>query len=554
MKQSNRSQQLYLVNVSVVIMLLVLVGILAVVLPKPTVSEVEKRELAAKPQWSLRSWFSGEYAEQYDAYYADTFPQREQLVSLASKLEQMQGVHPDDVRIHPAGGNAQQSQQLPQPEPEAEQEPQQELAEEPQSPTVDYDAYSDPNAPGNGLSEQGTAGEQVGSLFLYRNMGMQIFGSSQTLSEEYARVISSYAQQLNGVQVYNLIAPTSIEFYLPEKYQGIASSERENIDFVAQQMSDKVISVDAYSQIEKNREDYLYFRTDHHWTARGAYEAYIAFCKSAGLTPVSLEEMEHQQIDGFLGTFYSQTHDSQLAQTPGFVEYFVPPVQTTTTRYQTGAPFTPIDSSIFASYATGGQNTYSVFLHGDFPLTHIQTDNRTGRKILLVKESYGNAFAPFLACNFDEVYIVDQRYFELGLVDFVKEHGITDLLFLNNIFAVNTDVRIRELSRIQNQRYQPISQQPVQQPTQQTQEIEKEAEKNGVRCSVDTRAEKIGYKIRESRLEKVPYMLVVGQKEEEEQIEEMSNQSKEQAEKQENETPSKPSKTEDPPRRLGHRE
>ena len=59
MKQSNRSQQLYLVNVSVVIMLLVLVGIMAVVLPKPTVSEVEKRELAAKPQWSLRSWFSG---------------------------------------------------------------------------------------------------------------------------------------------------------------------------------------------------------------------------------------------------------------------------------------------------------------------------------------------------------------------------------------------------------------------------------------------------------------------------------------------------------------
>ena len=55
--------------------------------------------------------------------------------------------------------------------------------------------------------------------------------------------------------MYNLIAPTSIEFYLPEKYQGIASSERENIDFVAQQMSDKVISVDAYNQIEKNRED-----------------------------------------------------------------------------------------------------------------------------------------------------------------------------------------------------------------------------------------------------------------------------------------------------------
>ena len=48
-------------------------------------------------------------------------------------------------------------------------------------------------------------------------MGMQIFGSSETLSKRYAEVINSYADNLEGVQVYNLIAPTSIEFYLPEK-------------------------------------------------------------------------------------------------------------------------------------------------------------------------------------------------------------------------------------------------------------------------------------------------------------------------------------------------
>ena len=107
-------------------------------------------------------------------------------------------------------------------------------------------------------------------------------------------------------------------------------------------------TIDMAGALAAHSGEDIYYRTDHHWTARGAYEAYIAFCKSAGLTPVSLEEMEHQQIDGFLGTFYSQTHDSQLAQTPDFVEYFVPPVQTTTTRYQTGVPFTPIDSSIVA--------------------------------------------------------------------------------------------------------------------------------------------------------------------------------------------------------------
>lgn len=359
---------------------------------------------------------------------------------------------------------------------------------------------------------------QSGGVYIVGDTGFEMYNYVDSLAKNYGEIVTSVADQLSGVStVYALAVPLSSGITLPDAlYSDIPGSDQAQAEKdILAAMGKNVKTVPLHDVMMSHRGEYIYFRTDHHWTARGAYEAYIAFCKSAGLTPVSLEEMEHQQIDGFLGTFYSQTHDSQLAQTPDFVEYFVPPVQTTTTRYQTGAPFTPIDSSIFASYATGGQNTYSVFLHGDFPLTHIQTDNRTGRKILLVKESYGNAFAPFLACNFDEVYIVDQRYFELGLVDFVKEHGITDLLFLNNIFAVNTDVRIRELSRIQNQRYQPISQQPVQQPTQQTQEIEKEAE---------------------------------------EQREEMSNQSKEQAEKQENETPSKPSKTGEVPRRLGRRE
>ena len=46
--------------------------------------------------------------------------------------------------------------------------------------------------------------------------------------------------------------------------------------------------------------------------------------------------------------------------------------------------------------------------------------------------------------------------------------------------------------------------------------VEKECKANGIQVTVDGRSEKIGYKIREARLNKVPYMLVVGAKEEEE--------------------------------------
>lgn len=108
-----RLQSLHLINVCVTVLTLIAVGVLALVLPKPTVSEVERRELAKKPEFTLESWFSGEFAQQYDAYYADTFPQREELVTMASKIESMEGIRPDDVRIYQANSSPQQGTEQP---------------------------------------------------------------------------------------------------------------------------------------------------------------------------------------------------------------------------------------------------------------------------------------------------------------------------------------------------------------------------------------------------------------------------------------------------------
>ena len=229
--------------------------------------------------------------------------------------------------------------------------------------------------------------------------------------------------------------------------------------------------------MKRTKDEYLYFRTDHHWTVRGAYQAYIAFCKTAGLTPVSLEEMEHHQIDGFLGTFYSQTTRPAAGSDPGLCGIFCPAGRVHRLALQYGSPYTPVESSLFASYATSGPNTYSVFLHGDFPLLHVQTGNNTGRKIMIIKESFGNAFAPFLVSHYDDVYIVDQRYFELGVEDFVRENGITDLLFLNNIFAGQHRCAHRRAARylrIKAIRAPATVQQPAQQSTEQQQETEEQ--------------------------------------------------------------------------------
>ena len=173
-RKKQKQNRFSVINVAAVLFALFSVGLLSLILPKPTVSEMEKRELAQKPQWSLSSWFSGEFAKQYDAYYADTFPAREKLVSVSSEFEKIQGLHPDDVRIHQ--GNQPTTPADPQPSEKNEG------TEETIESKPNLQDYHDPNAPGNGLSGEG-GGEQIGTLFLYQNMGMQIFGASESLSK-----------------------------------------------------------------------------------------------------------------------------------------------------------------------------------------------------------------------------------------------------------------------------------------------------------------------------------------------------------------------------------
>ena len=109
-------------------------------------------------------------------------------------------------------------------------------------------------------------GEKNGSVFIYKGQAMSMFGGSQSMGKWYADVVSSYASALPEVQVYDIVVPTSIEFYLPEKYKDISAPEKPNIDYIYSQMSDAVRTVDAYGEIAKHTDEYIYFRTDHHWT------------------------------------------------------------------------------------------------------------------------------------------------------------------------------------------------------------------------------------------------------------------------------------------------
>lgn len=425
-----------------IVLTFVILGMSSFLLPNQTYSEFEKRELEKKPNFTIHSLFNGTFTHELDAYFADHFAFRDAFVVLASKLQEMRGFRFDDIKIHgnttnPAVENEQSGITPPEnPNPIVEE-------------VIPAPMQDDPNE----------VGEKYGAVFVYKGKAMSVFGGSEQAGENYANVLNEYQKALgDSVQIYNLLIPTSIEFYLPPKYKSVSNSQKNSIDFIYGNLNPAIKTVDAYSALQKHTDEYIYFNTDHHWTGLGAYYAYTAFAKTAGFDPAALSSFETGRLDDFLGTLYGQTQDQKLKEYQDYVEYYKMPDKQEVVRFDKNKPFTPLPTTLLGEYAKG-VNSYSVFLHGDHPLMRIDTQNKNGKKILMVKESYGNAFAPFLTQNYEQVYIVDQRYFELGLVDFIKENKVQEVLFINNIFAANTGFHI---NKIKDLMYQNSHKKPVQ--------------------------------------------------------------------------------------------
>ena len=107
----------------------------------------------------------------------------------------------------------------------------------------------------------------------------------------------------------------------------------------------------------------------------------------------------------------------------------------------------PEEVPMIATFAEGS-NSYSAFIWGNNPYMHIKTTLKTGRKLCIIKDSYGCAFAPFTTANFDEVYIVDPAYYNGNVIDYIKKNKYTDVLIINSIMTPSTAIRTDELKTI----------------------------------------------------------------------------------------------------------
>jgi hypothetical protein len=292
-------------------------------------------------------------------------------------------------------------------------------------------SQSTPEAEKNNSNENEET--RTGGVLIVGNRAMEIYKFNQAPADNYAGKLIKFAGGLENVKVYSLLAPTQIEFVKSEKYKNISDSQKQGIDYVYGELGEKVMPVDAYTPLKENSDKYVYFRTDHHWTALGAYYAYTGFCSAAGLEPLPLDRYEQGEVPDFLGSLYTITLSKALRNNPDTIRYYKPPVRNTYHVYYEGA--TKID--LIDLNRAKDKNKYRIFISGDRPMGKVVSENKNGKKILVIKDSYGNAFVPFLVPHYEEVYVIDPRQYKNSVKELIQKEGIQEVLFLNYALITN---------------------------------------------------------------------------------------------------------------------
>ena len=270
-------------------------------------------------------------------------------------------------------------------------------------------------------------------LFIYGDGVYTQAYYSEANSKVYAQT-AAYYQKLFGCRVNVVIAPVSSMVITNPSVTSKIADQKEMLANMKALYDPAVNFVDVYPGLWEHRHDYLFYRTDHHWTQRGAYYAYEAWAKSVDLEPTPLEDFEfaiHQEE--YQGSMYNWTLDPRVKEFHDSVEVFYPTKKNTMTVTDKNGKTWQFNSCI------NSNSGYLCFISGDHPYTVINVpDNPQDKNALVLKDSFGNAFVPFLCEHFGNIIVVDARYTTMNVYNQLKDYGIDDIFFVNNIQAANT--------------------------------------------------------------------------------------------------------------------
>lgn len=323
------------IGVSLLSGVVVVLAVVLLLAPRSTISYEENRVLAEKPKFSLTSLLDGSYTSGWSEYYNDTVPFRSKLKKTISAMMQWTGVQSEEDTVF-FGNVSQVKKKTTTPVTTTESVEttvavaaagNDETNTEPAVTTTVVTTTEDPN--------DEPAAEIGEGIILDHKRAVCVYGGSFSVGQDYAETLNAYQQDLGSdVQVYSLVAPTAVSYYLPEEYANYTASETENIDNINSYLNG-VKPVDVYNALKPHTAEAIYARTDHHWLPLGAYYAAEAFAKVADVPFASLSDYDTATKKDYVGSMYTYTESAVLLDNPEEFTYYIPKNKYKTTYYST---------------------------------------------------------------------------------------------------------------------------------------------------------------------------------------------------------------------------
>lgn len=369
------------------ITVLLFLGILAVLsigsilAPKKGFSEHENRFLEKLPSFSLQAALEGELEKKYEAYLTDHFIFRDRWIGMKTAFERLMGK------------------------------------------TEQNGVYFAKNGY---LIESGKKAASDSSI-------------KEKNKRALKKNVDRFRELLGKERVQVLIAPTASEV-LSDALPPFAApvSQREFLDEIKEMLSGENF-IEVLEPLLQQKEEYLYYRTDHHWTTLGAYYAYAAYAQQTGLLVRPPSAFKQQPVsDDFYGTLYSKVHTK--SRPDQIVLYEEKEPAACQVVFNEGEKES---SSLYQMEMLKKKDQYAVFFGGNYGAVEITTGQENGRHLFVIKDSYANCFVPFLIRDFEKITMIDLRYFHTDPVAYARQKGATDMLLLYNALNLmeNSDIR-----------------------------------------------------------------------------------------------------------------
>lgn len=381
-QRDKKNRKRNLVQIVVFNTLIFGITIASVLSPKRAFSENENRTLASKPNFSFDALYNGKYTSDYETYITDQFVMRDRWIGVKTRTELL--LRKKDINNIYFGKDSYLIQKV-------------------DTTDVDY--------------------EQV----------KKNITRVEAFSEKYAKI-------LGKEHVFVMIAPTAFDI-LEEKLPPYATGYDQDaiLDELVKRIPENWI--DLRQVLKNHSSEYIFYRTDHHWTTLGAYYAYEAWANVVGEKPLGMENFAISKVsDSFYGTNYSKVHVNVDPD-----EMYI---------FDSGKKFSveynmdgKIKNSLYETSYLDVKDKYSMYLNGNNAFVEINSDEMNGKKLLIIKDSYAHSFTPFVTNHYETTYMIDFRYFNLPVSTVIEQYGITDVLVLYNANTFIEDKNIYKLSR-----------------------------------------------------------------------------------------------------------